>query len=353
MAGKTIQTGLIGYGLSGRVFHAPFISLADDFDLKYIAQRTSDSSKLDYPQTTTVRSHQDILQDREIELVIVATPNDSHFELAKQVLLAGKHVIIEKPFSPTLAETNELIKIADKNNLRLFVFHNRRWDADFLTVKQVIEGGLLGDIVSYEVHYDRFKPELNPKKWKETEGPASGILYDLGTHIIDQAVCLFGAPKSVTAQLLKQRTGTQVDDGFDLRLDYDALNVTLKSTLLARELGPKYIIYGRKGTFVKSGIDPQEDDMQAGLSPSSENWGLESQENWGTLNMSISNLNFKGTVESLRGNYMGFYENVVDVIRNNAPYAISPESAQITTAIIESALESHKAQKTVTIPTTG
>jgi scyllo-inositol 2-dehydrogenase (NADP+) len=351
MAGKTIQTGLIGYGLSGRVFHAPFISLAEGFDLKCIAQRTADLSKLDYPQTKTVRSHLDILQDREIELVIVATPNGSHFELAKQVLLAGKHVIIEKPFSPTLAETNELIRIAEKNNLKLFVFHNRRWDADFLTVKQVIEGGLLGDIVSYEAHYDRFKPELNAKQWKETEGPGSGVLYDLGTHIIDQTVCLFGTPKLVTAQLLKQRTGTQIDDGFDLRLDYDALNVTLKSTLLARELGPKYIVYGRKGSFVKSGIDPQEDDMQAGLSPLSENWGLESQEHWGTLNTSVSNLNFRGIVESLQGNYPGFYENVGDVIRNNAPYAISPDSAQITTAIIENALESHKAQNTVTMQT--
>ncbi len=347
MENKPIKTGLIGYGLSGRVFHAPFIHLAEGFDLSTIAQRTGDSSKSHYPQIKTVRFHQDILSDKNIELVIIATPNEFHFEMSRQALSADKHVIVEKPFAPTVAETNELIRIAEKKNKCLFVFHNRRWDGDFLTVKQVIENGLLGDIVVYEAHYDRYKPDLNPKPWKEIEGPASGILFDLGTHIIDQAVCLFGAPNSVTAQLLRQRKETKIDDGFDLLLDYGELKVTLKSTLLARESGPRYIVFGRKGSFVKNGIDPQEDDMQTGLSPLSKDWGLERQDNWGILNTSFAGMNFRGTVESIQGNYMRFYENVFNVIRNNAPYAIEPQSAQITTAIIESAIESNRTQKTV------
>ena len=213
MNNNPITSGIIGYGLSGRVFHAPFIHHSPSFELKKIAQRSSDSSRLDYPEVDAVRSHTDILNDPGIELVVVATPNEHHFQMAKDALTAGKHVIIEKPFASTLSETQELIELAQTVSKQLFVFHNRRWDGDFKTVKQVIENGLLGEIVTYEAHYDRYKPELNAKPWKEIEGPGSGILYDLGTHIIDQAVCLFGAPQSVSAQLLRQRNNTKIDDG--------------------------------------------------------------------------------------------------------------------------------------------
>ena len=344
---KPIKTGLIGFGLSGRVFHAPFIELAEGFELAAIAQRNSESSRLVYPHAETVRTYQEVLKNKALELVVIATPNETHFQMAKEALLAGKHIIVEKPFAPTLSETEELIGLAMEKNKRLFVFHNRRWDGDFMTVRQVIENGLLGEIVAYEAHYDRFKPELNPKPWKETAGPASGILYDLGTHIIDQAVCLFGVPDSVTAQLLKQRKETKIDDGFDMMLDYGQCKVTLKSTLLAREIGPRYTIYGRQGSFIKSGIDPQEDDMQAGISPLSKDWGKENRENRGILHTSLGGLSFRGAVETIPGNYMKFYDNVYDVIRNEAPYAIEPRSAQITTAIIECAIESNRSRKTV------
>ncbi len=347
MESKPIKTGLIGFGLSGRVFHAPFIQLAEEFELVAIAQQAKDTAKALYPEVRIVRSHQEIAGDPTIELVIVAAPNEFHFEMAKSALEAGKHVIIEKPFSSTVAETKELIQLAEKKNLHLFVFHNRRWDGDFMTLQQVVQNGLLGDIVEYEARYNRYKPELNPKPWKEKVGPASGILYDLGTHIIDQAVCLFGAPETVTARLYRQRKGTKIDDAFDVRLDYPTLKATLKSTLLAKDSDPRYIIYGHKGSFVKSGIDPQEDDMQAGISPSSKEWGLDLPENWGFLSTSFNNLNFQGTIETLPGNYMGFYKNVFEVIREAKPYAIEPHSAQITTAIIEAAWQSHEQGKSI------
>ena len=205
MSDTAIQSAIVGFGLSGRVFHAPFMHHSDQFDLVKIVQRTSDSSKTVFPYVEPVHSLQQVLDDESIELVVVATPNETHFKMAWQVLQAGKHLVLEKPFAPTVGETQKLIHLAEIKNLNLFVFHNRRWDGDFLTVQNILQENLLGDIVEYEAHYDRFKPILNPKPWKEIKGPGSGILYDLGTHIIDQAVCLFGRPTDVTAHLFKQR----------------------------------------------------------------------------------------------------------------------------------------------------
>ncbi len=342
MSKKTITSAIVGFGLSGRVFHAPFMHHSTQFDLTKIAQRTSDSAKAEYPNVESVNSLQEILDDKTIELVVVATPNETHFEMAAKVLKAGKHLVIEKPFAVSVEETRELISLAESNHLNMFVFHNRRWDGDFLTVQRIIEQNFLGKIVEYEAHYNRFKPELNPKPWKEAKGPGSGILYDLGTHIIDQAVCLFGKPNSVTAHLFKQRKETKIDDAFDVLLEYASLKVTLKSTLLAKEEGPRYIIHGRNGSFVKSGIDPQEDDMVAGISPVSENWGVDNKNNWGLLNTNLNGLQFQGRVETIRGNYWGFYENVYTVMRESGSIAIPPSSAQITTEIIESAIKSHQ-----------
>lgn len=349
MSDKAIKSAIIGFGLSGRLFHAPFMHHSNRFELVKIAQRTGNSSKKIFPYVEPVHSLGQILEDETIELVVVATPNEYHFEMGCEVLKAGKHLILEKPFAPTTKETRELIKLAQENKQHLFVFHNRRWDGDFLTVQKILKEKLLGEIVEYEAHYDRYKPMLNPKLWKETQGPGSGILYDLGTHIIDQAVCLFGRPKTVTAHLFKQRKQTKIDDAFDLMLEYPFIKVSLKSSLLVREPGPRYIIHGRNGSFVKYGIDPQEDDMVAGISPLSEKWGMDASENWGILNTNINDLHVQGKVETLPGNYQGFYENVHAVIRESKPMAVTPNSAQVTTEIIESAIISHKSGKTIAL----
>ncbi|MCP4298189.1 MAG: Gfo/Idh/MocA family oxidoreductase, partial [Proteobacteria bacterium] len=282
-----IKTALTGFGLSGKVFHAPFLDHSSKFDLCQILQRSAQDSKKIYPQVKVVRSLTEILNSPEIELVVINTPNRFHYSMTRDALQAGKHVIVEKPFAPSLKETEELISLAQENNLHLFVFHNRRWDGDFMTVQKLINSHVLGDLIEYEAHYDRFKPELNSKNWKETPDSGSGTLYDLGTHIIDQAVCLFGKPQAVSAELFVQRKESLVDDAFSLILEYSSLKVILKSSLLAEEEGPRYVLKGKKGSFTKYGIDPQEDDKIAGISLSSSEWGKEKQNSWGDINTSI------------------------------------------------------------------
>jgi scyllo-inositol 2-dehydrogenase (NADP+) len=343
---NSIKTAVTGFGFSGKVFQVPFLHASPKFEIMALLRRSADDTKQSYPEIKIARSFAEILNNQDIELVIVNTPNQLHYSMTKEALEAGKHVIVEKPFATTVAETIELIKLAENKNLHLFVFHNRRWDGDFMTVKKVIESGVLGNLVEYEARYDRFKPLLNPKPWKEAPEKGSGILYDLGTHIIDQAVCLFGEPKTITADIRKQRKNSQIDDYYNIMLDYDGLRVTVKSTLLAKEESPRYVVYGQKGSFIKYGVDPQEEDMIAGVQYPSVNWGMESEKNWGILNSSINGVNFRGKIETLAGNYMMFFDNVYEVIREGKPIIISPEQAQITTKIIETAFESFQAKKT-------
>jgi scyllo-inositol 2-dehydrogenase (NADP+) len=342
-----IKTAVTAFGFSGKVFQIPFLNASSKFELVSLLRRSSDDSKSLYPDIKIVRSYTEILSDPEIELIVVNTPNKFHYSMTREALEAGKHVIVEKPFANSVTETKALTTLAENKHLHLFVFHNRRWDGDFMTVKKVVESNMLGDLVEYEAHYDRYKPLLNPKPWKEIPDKGSGILYDLGTHIIDQVVCLFGAPKTITADIRQQRKNSQIDDYFNILLEFGVLRVTVKSTLLAKEESPRYVIYGQKGSFVKYGIDPQEDDMKAGMPYPSDHWGKEDKKYWGVLNTSINDVNVRGKVETLPGNYMKFFDNVYEVIREGKPIIISPEQAQMTTRIIEAAQESYKSKKTV------
>lgn len=344
-----IKTAVVGFGLSGKVFHAPFLETSEKFELAKIVQRSGNNAATAHPTAQVVRSFAAVLEDDNIDVVVICTPNVLHFPMAKEVLLAGKHVIVEKPFVATPAEGEELIELAEKQGRHLFVFHNRRWDGDFKTVQKILNEGALGEIVSYEAHYDRFTPLLHDKGWKEEAEPTISILHDLGTHIIDQAVCLFGTPKSVTANVWKQRKGSAIVDAFDIRLGYENIAVTLKSSLLVKEQGPRYEIHGHDGSFVKYGIDPQEDDLKAGETPLRANWGMESQETWGLLHASSAGKNYREKVETLAGNYMGFYDNVVEVIQGKGQVAIPPQEALVTVKIIEATLQSHEEGKTVTL----
>lgn len=346
---SSIRTAVIGFGLSGKIFHSPFLDASDRFELSTVLQRNDSSALEEYPGVRLARSLDQVLDDDRIDLVVITTPNSLHYPMAKEALLAGKHVVVEKPFAPTAAECNELIDLARQQERHLFVFHNRRWDGDFMTVRKIVDSGVLGDIVSYEAHYDRYAPVLNPKPWKETANPSISVLHDLGTHIIDQVVCLFGVPEACTAHLRKEREGSIIHDAFDLVLDYPNLQAVLRSSLLVREVGPRYTVHGRNGSFVKFGLDPQEDDMKAGADPLAPDWGLEPEENWGTLNTSINGLNCRGVVQTLPGNYMLFYDNVAAVIRNGGQMAIRPEEALITVRVIEAAQESHAGGRTVSL----
>ncbi len=341
-----INVGLVGFGLSGQVFHAPFIYANPNFKLSKIVERNSDNSKKLYPDIEIVRDYQDLLNDVSIKLIVITTPNYFHFEMAKEALLAEKHVIIEKPFTTNSEQADELINLSKEKSKILSVFHNRRFDGDFQTVKKVVENKLLGRLVEYEAHFDRFRNVLKYNAWREKILAGSGILFDLGSHLIDQALVLFGLPNFVTADIRIQRE-SEVDDYFELILDYGRLKVTLKAGMLVREPGPRFILHGTEGSFIKYGIDPQEDLLRQGVLPGGADWGKENEKNWGTLNTDIKGLHFSGKLETIQGSYAAFYENIYDAIVLHRNLVVKPEEARNTIRVIELAFESNSKKKTL------
>ncbi len=330
-----INVAIVGFGLSGRYLQAPFFETNPEFQLKTVV--TSQHALHEtYPHVEKAGSLAEVLSDASIDLVSIASPNDTHYAYAQQCLLAGKHVLAEKPFTATVKEAEALVALAEKQQRQLFVFQNRRFDSDFLTVKKVIESGNLGELLRFEARYDRYKPLLNAKKWKETPCSNNGILYDLGSHLIDQAVALFGAPGAVWGETYTQRDGSAIDDAFDLRLDYGRLKVQLSSSLLMREPTPRYMVQGTKGTFVKYGIDAQEDHLKAGMLPGDVGFGVESAEFQGILNTEAIGLAFRGKVETLPGNWKALFQNIADVLLRGEQKAIQLEQVLAQIRVIES-----------------
>jgi scyllo-inositol 2-dehydrogenase (NADP+) len=329
-----LRVAVIGFGLSGRYLQCPFFNVHAGFELQTILSFDSDPHLI-FPEAKVARSFEEVLHDSSIDLVSVCTPNATHYDYVKRCLLAGKHVLVEKPMTASASEAEELFDLALKCNKVLYVHQNRRFDSDFLTIKHVIENGWLGELVNAEFRFDRYRPQLNPKKWKELPAPASGILYDLGSHIIDQALALFGTPLAVDGQVFQQRDGTVIDDSFDVRLNYGRLNVSLKSSLLVREPTPRYVLHGTKGSFVKYGIDVQEDHLRAGMLPTDAQFGIEPIENWGILNAEIDGLHIQGKVETIQGSWWKLYDNLYDIIANNSSYIIKPEQILEQLSIIE------------------
>lgn len=346
---RPIVTAILSYGMSGEVFHAPLLQAHPGFTLKTIWQRTSDRAKQHHPSVQVVRSIDEILTDSEIELVIVNTVNDTHFDFAKRALGAGKHVIVEKPLTPTVDEGKELIALAKQNGLILSVFQNRRWDGGFMTTKNVIEWGMVGKVVEFEAHYDRFRNYIEANTWKEMPGPGSGILYNLGSHLLDQINVLFGMPEAVDARIGIQRPGGSVIDFYDMRLLYPDINVIVKSSYLVREAGPLYAVHGTKGSFLKYGIDPQEAALKVHQVPGTPGWGVDSENLWGKINTEINGLHIEGRIETVPGNYLGFYDNIRDAIRNGKPLAVTPEQALQVIRLIEAAMQSSAEKRAVKV----
>ncbi len=348
---KTLQIGLIGFGMAGRVFHAPIISSVAGLHLSKIRETRPENIAIiqdTYPDAVVVDHVDAIFSDESIDLVVVASSNTSHASLAKAALQAGKHVLVEKPFTITTAEADELLELASAQYKTLTVYQSRRWDSDFKTVKKVIQSKLLGDLATYEAHYDRFRNEIREGTWKEKNLPGSGLLYDLGSHLIDQALVLFGLPQSVTANLQVQRPGSEIIDNFDVRLQYSNLNVTLKAGMLVRETGPHFILHGTEGSFVKYGMDVQEAALKLGQSPKeTDNWGVEPPELWGTLNTTFKGLHLKGNIESETGDYRGLYQNVYNAILGEQELEVKPEQARNTIRIIELAMQSSTEKRTI------
>jgi scyllo-inositol 2-dehydrogenase (NADP+) len=342
MKDNPIRTAVLSYGMSGEVFHAPLINALPQFDLHTIMQRSSDRAKEHYPRVRIVRTVEEIFSDESIELVVVNTPNETHHRFAMQALRAGKHVIVEKPFTVTTQEADDLISEAERRGRVLTVFQNRRWDSDYLTVKKVLHEGELGPVVEFEAHYDRFRNYIEPNTWKEERTRGTGILYNLGSHMLDQIVDLFGLPHYVDARIGVQRPGGRVDDFYDIRLEYDGLLVIVKSSYLVKEQGPRYRIHGVNGSFIKHGTDLQEQALKAKQDPLDKAFGVEPEHEWGKLNVLRNGASLEMKVPSERGDYTGFYANIYDSIRLGAPLAVDPRQVRNVIALIESCYRSSK-----------
>ncbi|MFN8347124.1 MAG: oxidoreductase [Spirosomataceae bacterium] len=338
-----LNVGLIGFGLSGRYFHAPFLEVSPHFNLKKVVTRNSAAVHEFNPTIEVVSTAEELLADASIDLVFVCTPNHLHFTNAKAALEAGKHVVIEKPFTNTTVEADVLIKLAAQKNLVITAYQNRRWDADFLTIQQLLNEGKLGEVVEYEAHFDRYRPEVAQGTWKEVASAGAGNLYNLGPHLIDQALALFGTPKTITATIKIIRPTGETDDYFDIRMDYEDKRVILKASLLVFENGLRYIIHGTKGSFIKSGLDIQEETLRKNILPDTEDWGNEPESQWGSLYTEAG----KTVIPTLAGHYAPFYENVYQAIVNGTELQIKPEQARHTTRVMELALESSRLGKTM------
>jgi predicted dehydrogenase len=344
---RIIGTALLSCGMSGRVFHGPLLAVSPGYAVRKILKRSSRQREALFPASEIASSLDEVLNDREVELVIVNTPNDSHFDYALRALRAGKHVVVEKPFTITVNEADQLIEEARKWGRLLTVFQNRRLDGDSLTVKKILSEGRLGRLVEYEAHYDRYRPVVDESTWKERNIPGAGILYNLGSHLIDGALHLFGLPKGVDARLGRQRTGAVADDYFDIRMEYDGLLVILKSGYLVCEPSPRFILHGEKGSFVKYGLDPQEMAMKEGKLPGGGDWGKDPEEYWGTLTTSVSGSLHRERIETVRGNYPDFYARLYRSITQGVPLAVTAEQGRDVIRVIEAVMESAAKQQAV------
>ncbi|UII23419.1 oxidoreductase [Fulvivirga ligni] len=348
---KNIKVGLIGYGMGGRVFHAPLIHYVEGLELVKIRETRAENISIAnerYPNAKIVSDAQEIIQDSAIDLVVVAVPNKAHYSLAKEALLAGKHVVVEKPFTVTSKEADELIALAKEKQKVLSVYHNRRWDSDFITVQKVLKDDKLGRLVEFESHYDRFRNTIRPNTWKEEGSLGTGLLYDLGSHLIDQVQVLFGLPHSLTAFISTQRDNGNIADNFELLLHYDQLKVTIKSGMLVKEPLPKYIMLGTNGAFVKYGLDVQEAALNEHTkSLDDEDWGKEPENKWGVIHYEEDGEDFRYPVKSEPGNYPAFYQNVYQAIVGEGELIVTPEQARNTIRIIELAMQSHEEKRTV------
>lgn len=338
---EIIKTAIVGMGVSAKTFHLPFLLLMPEYKIVSVLERHGNTANQLLPQAQVVRTMEELL-NTNIDLVIITTPNETHFSYAQQSLLAGKHVVVEKPFTITLEEAKELTQLAEKQNKIITVFHNRRYDSDFLTISQLLQTGWLGTIYEYEAHFDRYRPQPKAHAWREEDKPGSGILYDLGSHLIDQALCLFGSPHYISADIQRQRPSTKTDDYFEVCLYYEPTKVILKASMLVREPGPRFIIHGDKGSFIKNGQDPQEASLKAGKAPNSLHWGKEPDEMYGLLHTEMEGKIVRKPYTSCKGNYGLFYKNLQEAIEQTKEPPVTAMQACHVIQLIELSYKSNQ-----------
>lgn len=342
---RQISVGLVGYGMGGSVFHAPMILAVPQLRLSSVVTSRKERIEHDLPGVRVVPALADLLSDPTIQLMVISTPTSTHFEIAAAALEAGKHVVVDKPFAASVEEADTLIALAESKHLLLSVYQNRRWDSDFMTVKYCIDQGWLGTVYHYEAHIDRYRPQIKPG-WREESAVASGILYDLGAHLIDQALVLFGMPRAVTADILTQRPEARAVDYFHLLLDYGRTRAILHSATLVRAPGPHFAVHGDRGSFLKYGMDPQEEALLAGQGPGDPQWGLDDPAQYGELTET------DGThrrIETLPGSYEKYYQRIAAALLDGDSVPVDASQARDGLVVIEASLRSATERRTVVI----
>lgn len=336
-----IRVGLVGFGMAGRVFHGPLISSVEGLELAAVVERSTNNAAARYPGITTYRSLEAMLADASLGLFVVATPSGTHFQVAKQILEAGKNVVVDKPISTTSAEIAQLLELASANKALLVPFQNRRWDSDYLTVRKLLHDGPLGRLVYFESRFDRWRPDPpSDRLWKEDPLAGGGVLLDLGTHIADQALTLFGLPEAVYADVLCERDWARANDAFTVRLRYPGFTVVLGANCLSSPPGPRFHLRGTKGNFWKLGLDPQEAALNKVNRISDPAWGQEQPADWGTLFVDADGGTVTRPVAPIPGDYRLYYAGVRDALLGKAPAPVQPLDAWRVIRLLEWAAQS-------------
>lgn len=337
MSKKSIVTGILSYGMSGRVFHAPFIHQKSRFELRGIVERHEKRAQERYPGIISYDSVEALLADDRIELVIVNTPNNTHVDYATKALKAGKHILVEKPFAPNSDDAKKLFDLGKQMGKHVMVFQNRRWDSDFKLLKRVVEREILGELIELHVRFDRYRPEKSPKVFKEQKIPGSGVLYDLGPHLLDQVISLFGKPDKSIKIISSHRPGSEVDDFSTLVLTYaKGFTVFIHASLLVANPLPAYVLHGTKGSFQKARADVQEDQLQSGITPKDPAYGIEPPGKEGLITLMKPNgdreMRYR---EALKGDYNDLFNAVYAQIRKNEPFPVKQEEILWQMEILE------------------
>ena len=346
--GSIIKTGICSYGMSGKLFHAPFIQSHPGYELTAIVERSKDESRALYPKSKLYRSFDELIADKSLQLIIVNTPVQTHFDFTRAAIEAGKAVVVEKPFTVTVDEAKELDRLSRERNVFLSVYQNRRYDGDYLAVKDVIEQNLLGELKEVEMRFDRYRLAYSGKSHKEGDLPGAGILHDLGAHLIDQALQLFGWPVAVFADLrILRENEVRANDYFELLLYYPRLRVRIKSTVVARESYYAYVLHGMKGTYLQQRSDLQEEQLLAGKIPTIESWCIAPGSPDGLLHTEIDGNVVRKQTSSTPGNYMGYYDDVYKALTGEKPNPVPAIDAVRTMRVIEMALESEMEKRVI------
>ncbi|MGA0586095.1 oxidoreductase [Dyella sp. KRB-257] len=342
-----LRLGLIGYGYAGRTFHAPLIRATPGLEFAAVASRDARKVHADLPGMCVHETPAALIADDRLDVVVIATPNDIHAPLAADALRAGRHVVIDKPMALDLAEARMLIAIADASPGQLSVFHNRRWDSDYLAVKRAIEEGVVGEVMHFESHIDRYRPAVRDR-WRESAGPGAGIWYDLGPHLVDQALQLFGLPARVQAALAIQRAGGLSDDWAHVRLDYGAQQVIVHASMLVAGGARRFVVHGTRGSLVKTGADRQEAQLLAGLAPGAAGWGEDADP--------LSVIDAHGdahTRPAAAGDQRRYYAALRDAIVGKSAWPVTPIEALAVMAVIDAGFASQRAGCAMPLPLTG